>query len=182
MTVSKRVSLVSAKNRRHIIENLFHYYVYDLAEFGKWPCGADGIYTYNSSLLDPYWQHNDHWPYLIYYDDQLAGFCLLRRYPPNPERYDIDQFFISRTFKGRGVGKAAFYLAVSHFPGAWQTRVMLDNYPALNFWRSAINTLTDGLFQEEILKDDDLNMHFITYNVAENWDNLTHFRSDEHHL
>lgn len=161
-----KIRLVSAKDHRHIIENLFHYYVYELAGFGKWPCSSDGVYTYNPSLLNPYWQRQDHWPYLIYHCDELAGFCLLRRYPLNQERYDIDQFFIISRFKGSGIGKAAFKLAVSKYPGAWQTRVMLENLPALKFWRSVINSLTEGEFKEQIATDYDLQMHFITYDIC----------------
>lgn len=140
--------------------------MYDLAEFGKWPCGADGVYAFKPSMLDPHWQRDDHWPFLIYHDGELAGFCLVRRYPPNPARYDIEQFFVLRRFKGMGVGKQAFCAAVARFPGLWQTRVMLENTPALTFWRSAINSLTDGNFQQQIQMDDDLAMHFLTYQIA----------------
>ena len=159
------ISLKPATHDRHIVENLFRYYVYDLAESGKWPCGSDGNYGFNVSLLDPHWSRDDHWPYLIYHGDELAGFCLIRRYPNHLERYDIDQFFILRRFKGMGVGKEAFRLAVSMRPGLWQTRVMLENTGALTFWRSVIGQFTGGIFAESILPDDDLPMHFILYEV-----------------
>ena len=165
MSAKNVVSLRSAAQHRHIVENLFHYYVYDLAEYGKWPCGSDGQYSYNASLLDPHWERKDHWPFLIYHAEELAGFCLLRRYPHNLERYDIDQFFILRKFKGMGVGKEAFRLAVQHRPGLWQTRVMFENTAALQFWRSAIGSVSKGNFDEHILLDDDLEMHFILYEV-----------------
>jgi len=159
------VKLIPAIEHRHIVENLFTYYVYDLSESGQWPCGHDGLYSYNPALLEPYWSDDHHWPWLIYSDDELAGFCLLRRYPDNPERFDIDQFFVLRKFKGQGVGKEAFHLAVKGLPGLWQTRVLLENTPALNFWRSAINSLTQGHYEERVMLDRDLPMHFIFYQV-----------------
>lgn len=165
MAVNNKVSLKSAEHHRNIIENLFRYYVYSLAQTGKWPCGADGNYGYPASLLDPHWSRDDHWPYLIYHDDELAGFCLLRRYPYSPEIYDIDQFFILGKFKGMGVGDEAFRQAVSARPGRWQTRVLIENIPALNFWRSVISAITQGQYQEDIRPDDDLDMHFITYQI-----------------
>lgn len=157
------VQLVSAKEHRHIVENMFSYYVYDLAESGKWPCGKDGRYNFNPSIISPYWESDNHWPWLIYCDDELAGFCLLRRYPQDLKRFDIDQFFVLRRFKGLGVGKEAFRLAVAGMPGLWQTRVLLENTPALMFWRSAIGSLTHGEFEEKIQPDGDLPMHFIFY-------------------
>ena len=159
------VSLRSAKQHRQIVENLFRYYVYDLSEFSRWPCNDDGNYSFKSALLDPHWDRHDHWPYLVYCGDELAGFCLLRRYPCDLERYDIDQFFIIRRFRGLGVAKEAFRLAVSGKPGLWQTRVMLENKPALQFWRSAVDSVSRGNFQEKILTDADLDMHFFLYEI-----------------
>ncbi|MFZ4831785.1 GNAT family N-acetyltransferase [Rouxiella sp. Mn2063] len=161
----EEIHLVPAKKYRNIIENLFPYYVYDLAEYGKWPCTAEGRYSFNPALLDPHWSRDDHWPWLIYCGEELAGFCLLRRYPDNSERYDIDQFFVLRKFKGQGVGKRAFELAVSTMPGLWQTRVLVENSAALHFWRSAIDSLTNGHYQEQVMLDGDLPMHFIYYQV-----------------
>lgn len=160
-----KIILRSAKHHRQIVENLFRYYVYDLAEFGKWRCGDDGNYGFNPLLLDPHWNRDDHWPYLIYHDDELAGFCLLRRYPFDMSIYDVDQFFILRKFQGMGIGKEAFRLAVADRPGLWQTRIMLENTSALNFWRSAITSASGDLCKEEIRLDDDLEMYFITYKI-----------------
>lgn len=64
-----------------------------------------------------------------------------------------------------GVAKEAFRLAVSDRPGLWQTRVMLKNTSALQFWRSAVNSVSDGNFQERILADYDLDMHFFLYEI-----------------
>ncbi len=172
------VQLRPAKEYRPIVENLFTYYVYDLSESGQWPCGLDGRYEYSPALLEPYWSDEHHWPWLIYHDEELAGFCLLRRYPDNVDRFDIDQFFVLRKFKGQGVGKEAFRLAVTGQPGLWQTRVLLENTPALNFWRSAIDSLTQGQYEEKVMQDRDLPMHFIFYNVSER----DHFYEQHHPL
>lgn len=163
--MSNRVSLHSAVHHRQIVENLFLYYVYDLSEFSRALCNNDGSYSFKSSSLDPHWSRNDHWPYLVYCGEELAGFCLVRRYPYDLQRYDIDQFFIIRRFRGMGVAKEAFRLAESDRPGLWQTRVMLENTSALQFWRSAVNSVSEGNFQERILADYDLDMHFFLYEI-----------------
>jgi predicted acetyltransferase len=163
--LSHKVTLQSAEHHRQIVENLFRYYVYDLSEFSRRPCNDDGNYSFSSSLLDPHWSRDDHWPYLVYCGEELAGFCLVRHYPYDLQRYDIDQFFIIRRFRGMGVAKEAFRLAVSDRPGLWQTRVMLENISALQFWRSAINSVCAGLCEERIQADYDLDMHFLMYEI-----------------
>lgn len=63
------------------------------------------------------------------------------------------------------MAKQAFRLAVSSKPGLWQTRVMLENSVALPFWRSAIRAVSQGEVSEQIQADDDLEMHFIFYEI-----------------
>ncbi len=158
------VELVVAKiSDREKIDNLFHYYVYDMSEFMGWAPTVTGKYKVNASQLDVYWQRSDHYPFLIYCDGELAGFSLLRRYPSDRRLFDIGQFFVLRKFKGTGVGKKAFKLSIGKFPGRWLTRVLNENTAAFNFWQSVISDLTGGSFQITEEVDIDLKMTFIRY-------------------
>ena len=56
---------------RHILENLFPYYVYDMSEFMKRDPDFNGLYTFKSSTLDCYWSDTSHVPYFIYVDKNL---------------------------------------------------------------------------------------------------------------
>ncbi|WP_321969340.1 GNAT family N-acetyltransferase [Photobacterium angustum] len=91
---------------RHILENMFPYYVYDMSEFMGWSPNAEGVYAFKAESLNSYWSNADHTPYFIYADQELAGFVLVRKYPTNQNVFDIEQFFVLRKFKGQGVGKA----------------------------------------------------------------------------
>jgi predicted acetyltransferase len=165
--MNDKVELVSAsKLDKKIVYNLFRYYVYDMSEYMGWNPSKEGIYGSNTSLLEIYWENDDHYPYLVYCNDELAGFSLLRKYPADKELYDIGQFFVLRKFKRKGVGGKAFELSVSKYPGKWLTRVLLDNTGALKFWLSAIAQITNDNFSQAIEQDEDLNMHFIRYNIT----------------
>ena len=90
------------REERHVLENLFCYYVYDMSEYMKWNPAEDGTFGgYDVSKFDPYWIRDDHVPYFIKVDNQLAGFVLIRRYPSDFTRYDVAQFFVLRKFKAK---------------------------------------------------------------------------------
>ncbi|MGF1908301.1 GNAT family N-acetyltransferase [Vibrio kasasachensis] len=148
---------------RYILDNLFPYYVYDMSEFMGWDPDADGCYTFKVESLDPYWQAHDHTPYFIYWRDQLAGFVLVRKYPTKQAIFDVEQFFVLRKFKGKGVGRNAFLQVVDRHPGCWQVRVLKENSGALAFWQSAVSDIVGDDFKIELDNDVDLEMHFIRF-------------------
>ncbi|MGF1770618.1 GNAT family N-acetyltransferase [Enterovibrio makurazakiensis] len=160
------VSLINIKaESRHVLENLFPYYIYDMSEYMGWSPNENGDFSFNKSSLDVYWKQEDHAPFFIHADGEIAGFVLVRKYPPEGLTYDIEQFFVLRKFKGKGVGKQALKLAAARFEGRWQIRVLLGNEVALRFWKSAISSLVGENYIESQQVDIDLLMHFLTFEV-----------------
>lgn len=162
------VQLVQIKREeRHILENLFCYYVYDMSEYMKWNPDKDGTFGgYDVSKFDPYWERNDHTPYFIMVNNELAGFVLIRHYPGDLSLYDVAQFFVLRKFKGRGVGKDVLKQLINTFPGQWQIRVLLENSGALSFWKSAVSNIVGENYRLSKAKDVDLLMFFIHFEIA----------------
>lgn len=151
------------KGSRHILENLFPFYIYDMSEYMEWSPNEEGKFTFNPSNFDAYWQADDHIPYFIYVGAELAGFALVRRYPSDISSYDIEQFFVLRKFKGKGVGKQALTLIINSLPGKWQIRVLIENTGALNFWQSAVSDIVGDAYTLSKDVDVDLLMHFIRF-------------------
>ena len=161
------IELFSARgDGRKIVENLFHYYMYELSEIMEWRINPEGKYEINRSLLDESWDSADNHPYIILCDNEVAGFSLLRRYPSEMSVYEIGQFFVLRKFKGKGVGREAFRLSTSLFPGKWLTRVLYENKAALKFWVKVIDEITNGSYSLATEIDDGLPMNFIRYEIA----------------
>lgn len=68
------VSLVKINaGSRHILENLFPYYIYDMSEYMGWSPNDNGHFSFNKSSLDVYWERVDHAPYFIYVDNELPS-------------------------------------------------------------------------------------------------------------
>lgn len=151
---------------RHVLENLFPYYVYDMSEFMGWNPDSSGCYSFDSETINSYWQKPSHVPYFIYAGKELAGFTLIRKYPDAPETYDIEQFFVLRKFKGQGIGKEALIKVLAKHPGKWQIRVLKENESALKFWISAIRNVVGSGYQASLDIDIDLEMHFIRFETV----------------
>ena len=161
------VQLVEIKEQeRKILENLFSYYIYDMTEYMKWNPDHEGKFSYDPSQFDVYWELEDHIPYFIYAESELAGFVLVRRYPHDLSTYDVAQFFVLRKFKGQGVGKEALTKVVHILPGKWQIRVLLENSGALSFWKSAVSNIVGEKYSVSKANDVDLLMFFIHFEVA----------------
>ncbi|MGF1903433.1 GNAT family N-acetyltransferase [Aliivibrio sifiae] len=148
---------------RHILENLFHYYIYDMSEFMGWNPDESGSYSFKSATLDPYWKDINSVPYFLYADNELAGFALIRKYPDDLEVFDIEQFFVLRKFKGKGIGKNALMAILANHPGKWQIRILKENEAALKFWLSATRNVVGNCYQFSLDIDVDLEMHFIRF-------------------
>ncbi|WP_062260286.1 GNAT family N-acetyltransferase [Endozoicomonas arenosclerae] len=159
--MSKKVELIAAgAPERVIIQNLFHYYVYEMSDFLERSPNPEGIFSYNPESLTPYWEKEDHHPYLIHCDGEVAGFVLIRKYPADQSRYDVDQFFVLKKFKGLGVGRQAFKAAIELYPGKWQVRVLQENTGGLAFWGSVVADVSGGDFVRSVALDGDLAMWF----------------------
>ncbi|MEJ2765638.1 GNAT family N-acetyltransferase [Photobacterium sp. MCCC 1A19761] len=169
-----KVSLVPiTPSDRPTLERLFQFYLYEMAACLALPLTDEGHYTYRPALLDGYWAQPEHEPFFIVVKSQvaeseaavqeLAGFALIRRYPQDPTRYDIDQFFVARKFKGLGVGKQALANLLHQLPGKWQIRVLVENEPAIAFWQSAVRQAVGQNYEHSMDLDVDLKMHFFRF-------------------
>ncbi|WP_019276149.1 GNAT family N-acetyltransferase [Vibrio coralliilyticus] len=155
------------REERHVLENLFCYYVYDMSEYMKWNPAEYGTFGgYDVSKFDPYWNRDDHVPCFIKVDNELAGFVLIRRYPSDLTRYDVAQFFVLSQFKGQDVGKCVLAQVVRAFSGKWQIRILLENSGALSFWKSAVSNIVDEDYELSKADDVDLVMYFIHFETT----------------
>ncbi|WP_076585103.1 GNAT family N-acetyltransferase [Vibrio ostreicida] len=170
------------RESRHVLENLFFYYNYDMSEFMGWNPDEQGKFGYNAGMLDPYWESNDHQPYFIYVNAELAGFVIIRDDPCDRSTYDIAQFFVVRKYKGQGVGKQTLAHIVKKFPGKWQIRVLLENTGALCFWTSSVSNLVGDNYRLSQEHDVDLLMNFIRFDSRTDGVNLSTSFDDEIHV
>jgi predicted acetyltransferase len=136
------------KTDKAVLRRLLELYLYDFSEYTGEDVDRHGFYSYD--YLDPYWTDPDRHPFLLWVDEHIAGFVLVRgRLGPDGQRvHYIAEFFVMRKYRRRKVGREAAFLAFNLFPGKWRVSQIKKNLPAQRFWRQVIGEYTGGRFRE----------------------------------
>lgn len=136
------------------LENLMQLYMHDFSEFDGSQISSDGRFEY--PYLAQYRDEPDHHAFLFRVEGSLAGFALVKKgseIAEDDESMDVAEFFVLRSHRLNGVGRAAFGEIVSKFPGPWIVRVQDKYQAALGFWRRVISTVSRSEFESAILDD-----------------------------
>lgn len=143
------VEVIPATPRdKPVIERLLQLYEHDNSEFFGADVDAEGVYRVMDT--EGIWQPGWH-IFLIRFDGQLAGFAFVTWHPSylgDGETYLMDEFFIMRKYRRRGVGEHVARTLFDRFPGRWEISEWPTNLGVQAFWRRVIGRYTDGHFQE----------------------------------
>jgi predicted acetyltransferase len=130
------VDLASA-DEIEVLVNLWQLYMKELAEFRDFEVQADG--RYRDDRLRTYLAYEEHWPFLISSQGEIAGFALVRK--SKPATHVIGEFFIKPAFRRFGVGGSAVTEILPKFLGNWEIQFQNENAKAAAFWRRVIPEL-----------------------------------------
>ncbi|WP_375449476.1 GNAT family N-acetyltransferase [uncultured Devosia sp.] len=149
--------------QKSTIANLIQLYLYDMTDEGPFPVGSDGRFEYD--FLDRFWQH----PYLIYCDDELAGFALVIEHCPvtglDPCWF-MAEFFVLRAYRRRGLGKAAASGILQRHPGRWHVAVIEHNLRAAAFWAPTLSDYEATAIQRQFDGEDWLVREFVVETMS----------------
>lgn len=160
--MSINVELCSIENK-FIINNIYPLYLHDLSEIWATKPNRFGVYEENDiktlneqiKVFDIWWEKPSIlFPFLITVDELPAGLAFVATppYTPCPDYIDyyLNEFFLMRPFRSKGVGEEAARQVFEHFRGNWevQTGKMEQNKRAQMFWRKALNAYTNEEYSE----------------------------------
>jgi predicted acetyltransferase len=117
---------------RAVVERLAQLERHDLSDLGGWVPGEDGLFEV--PRLDRFFDQPDHDAYLLRSDGALAGFALVRPFEDGA-RF-IHSFFVVRSLRRHGVGRAAASLLLHDRPGRWDIAFLQEYAAAGAFWRT----------------------------------------------
>jgi len=118
-----------------------------MSEYMGWGPNRKGQYGGCDEFIES-WGLPGHATYLIYESDVVAGFAGVHPYPLEPERTEIQEFFVLRKFKRQGIGRRAANLLFDRYPGSWLVRVIDENESAIHFWANVIDDYTGSAYTQ----------------------------------
>ena len=140
------ITRVSPGDRLPVFRML-ELYQHDLSDIWDQDLDVHGEYGYE---LDRFWQREEAWPYVFRVAGSLAGFALVdKRVLIAGDDFWLDQFFVLKKYRRRGVGGHAAAAVFNQHTGRWQVGQMPENTAALAFWRHVIASYTGGNYTEE---------------------------------
>jgi predicted acetyltransferase len=140
--------LRAAPSQRSLLRQLYELYCHDFSPMTRADIGDDGYWT-GDDFLDP-WPDDLH-IYLIRVDQQWAGFAWVAfggYSDPSAANFLMDEFFVLRKYRRRGVGEWAAVWLFNHYPGTWEVGEVPVNVEAQQFWRTIISRYTGGHYRE----------------------------------
>jgi predicted acetyltransferase len=146
------------------IQATYPEYLEELAEVSHAGTGVFPIFGEHGprdSELPARWFRDDRsHPLVILHAGRPAGFALVSRpraparsagpRPPEAPDYRLAEFFVRRTDRRRGIGRAAAALIFSRFAGRWEVSEATSNAEAVAFWRRVIMAYTRGRYDERV--------------------------------
>lgn len=134
------------------IWRLLQLYLYEMSDHDGRQIGEDGTFAY--PYFSPYWEEPGRTPLLIRAGERLAGFALVREVAP--ETWEIAEFFVLRTWRRQGVGRAAARRILDRRPGTWEIRFHRGNAAGAALWtgvageRRGVRRSADG--EQDVLR------------------------------
>lgn len=139
---------------KNIIYNLMQLYTYELSFFEdettNFQLLENGLFKL-SKYIDLYWKEKERHPFILKCNGELAGF-VLQRYNEMGMN-EIAEFFILNKYRKLGAGTFMANEIFKKYKGKWELRTLLKNKRAQDFWRKIIKNITNGNYEENLIRD-----------------------------
>lgn len=139
---------------KSIIYNLMQLYTYELSFFEdettNFTMLDTGLYVINK-YVERYWQEENRHPYILKYNDKLAGFVLQRFNEESTN--EIAEFFVLNRYRKMGAGTFMANKMFEIYKGKWEVRTLIKNVRAQKFWRNTIKNYTNNNFEEKYINN-----------------------------
>lgn len=145
------IELIKVEEKdKNIISNLMQLYNYDMNQYVDIKLHEDGLFELDQ-YLKYYWIEDTRHPYLLKYNNKIAGFALVRFNEDN--RYEIAEFFVLNIYRRLGIGRYMAKEIFSTFNGNWEVRTLIKNISAQEFWRNTIKEFTNNNFEKKLIRN-----------------------------
>lgn len=124
-----------SEEKENILKNLVSLYLHDLSEFADdLKINEGGRFEYDG--IEYYFNRQGLKPFLIYCNNEIAGFILLNTgsFVPEEAQYSIHELFILKSFRKKGIATMAIKKIFQIYKGKYKVEQLQDNKLAIIFW------------------------------------------------
>ncbi|OHB58397.1 MAG: hypothetical protein A2173_08780 [Planctomycetes bacterium RBG_13_44_8b] len=137
---------------KDVLKNLYLYYAHDLSEFNdSLKTDPNGLF---GNSIDLYFNDGRLIPLKIILENSIIGFLFCSK--GQTVDYVIQDMFILRNYRNRGLGKLALKQLFSLYPGKFGLDILIKNTPAKLFWTHCLEHLGINYTSSELISDGQL--------------------------
>jgi predicted acetyltransferase len=148
----------SSVDDKDFIKNIYQYYLHDLSEFID-SLKVDSAGLFDNSFLDPYFNDDNLILLKIIFDNSIIGFIFCSK--GQKVDYIVQEMFILRNYRNRGLGKFALKQLFDLYPGRYGLAILIKNEPAKLFWKHYLEHLGINYTSSEVIEDGELCIRLI---------------------
>ncbi|MFN4294583.1 MAG: GNAT family N-acetyltransferase, partial [Thermoflexales bacterium] len=143
----------ATKRHCRVLRALFELYAHDFSPITGADVDDQGAFTDEDFPLS-WWQSlgDAFHPFLLALHGAWAGFAYVGEgsyiRPGQDHHWLMDEFFILRKYRRRGLGEWFATQLFNRFPGVWEVGELRENLDAQAFWRKVVGRYTGGRFEE----------------------------------
>jgi predicted acetyltransferase len=137
---------------KDVLKNLYLYYAHDLSEFNdSLKTDPNGLF---GNSIDLYFNDDRLIPLKIILDNSIIGFLFCST--GQKVDYIVQEMFILRNYRNRGLGKLALKQLFNLYPGRYGLVILMKNEPAKLFWTHCLEHLGINYTSSEVIEDGQL--------------------------
>lgn len=132
------------------LKNYFQFYLHDLSEFAE-TLNVNSLGRFENDDVDIFFQKENLIPMTINIEDEIIGFIFLNK--GRTVDYVINDIFILRKYRNKGLGKAVINKLFKLYPGKYGLIELIKNRPAIEFWHSVFHGNNIEYLEDEAIYD-----------------------------
>ena len=143
----------SSVDDKDFIKNIYQYYLHDLSEFND-SLQHNSMGLFDNSFVDSYYSEDNLIPLKITLKNSIIGFILCSI--GQKVDYVIQDIFILRNYRKRGLGKLALKQLLDLYRGRFGLDILIKNEPAKLFWTRCLEHFGINNISSEVIEDKDI--------------------------
>ncbi|AST93491.1 MULTISPECIES: GNAT family N-acetyltransferase [Sutcliffiella] len=144
------------QSEKDVLRNFYSLYLHDLSKFtSTLEISEEGYFEFDG--FEKFWEVEGIVPYFIKLEERIIGFILLLERPflKALNDFGINDIFILNKYKGKGLGREAVKQLFKEKPGKYFVMELIDNQPAVSFWKKLYSELDIQYEEKEDHIDDE---------------------------